>query len=414
MQFIANYEIKSAISVFEDNRWFTFKDPKGQFRARIRNIVRKDFSTPFLLTLNLTFDAENLDGAKDVADKRLADCLNMLAFVTGSSFVRHRIRQIVDCTPDDQMYSCLMWGDAIGHDDPTLLLDEHFINSIERLLTFEMPPAISRAMRWYRIGINSSTPDDQFQYFWFALEIIANFQKSADKVPDQCPHCKSPLYCETCNKHPEHKPYTKQAIEQLIKAVDKNCSDATIKMLGDARNSLMHGTTLKEVEEKLPDPHEDIVDILGKIVFKVLIHQFPPEIFLEEMAFGNPSTYVHRSLTGIAHIKTVVPKDSEGEFDLSFSGMKMEMVTDGPPQSARSTLWVMNLDQYETLKKLSYTQGDHQEMCRRMYQKAQIQGVEAGTIVLSTDKIRILEAIKSGETGNWQDFFREIIGDKNK
>jgi hypothetical protein len=411
MQCVANYEIKSELSVFEDGRWLKLQHPKGLFRARIRNIVRNDFSTPFLLSLHLTFDAPNLDEAADVAEERLADCLNMLALTTGSSFVRHRIRQIVDCTPRVQMRSCLMWGDSIGHEDPTPFLDDRIMNSIDRLLTFDTPPAMRRAMRWYRIGINSSIPDDQFQYFWFALELVAISQKSSEKVPDQCPHCKSPLYCETCKTHPLHRPYEKQAIRALIKAVDKDCDDATLEMLEKARNALMHGATLREIEKKLPEPREEIVDVLGRIVFKVLVNQFPREIFKEKVVFANPSTYVHRTLTGVAHLQTVVPMDADGEFDLSFSGTKMTMVADGPPQSARPALMGMTLDQHKRLGRLSYEKGDHQEMCRRIYQKAEIHGEQVVTVVLSTDMVRILDTVKRGDTGNWQDLFREIVGD---
>ncbi len=412
MQCVANYEIKSELSVFEDGRWLKLQHPTGLFRARIRNIVRSDFSTPFLLSLHLTFDAPNLEEAKEVAEERLADCLNMLALTTGSSFVRHRIRQIVDCKPGVQMRSCLMWGDSIGHEDPTPFLDDQIMDSVDRLLAFDTPPAMRRAMRWYRIGISSSIPDDQFQCFWFALELVAIAQKSSEKVHDLCPKsdCRAPLYCERCKTHPRHKPYKMQAIRTLIKTVD-NCDDVTVDMLEKARNTLMHGGTLREIEEKLPQPREEIVDVLGRIVFKVLVNQFPREIFKEKVVFGNPSTYVHRTLTGVLHLQTVVPVDADDEFDLSFSGTKAEMVTDGPPQSARPALMGMTVDQHKRLGRLSYEKGGHQEMCRRIYQKAEIRGDQVATVVLSTDMVRILDAVKRGDTGNWQDLFREIIGD---
>ena len=44
-------------------------------------------------TVHLYFDAPNLDEARDIADERLADCLNMLVLTTGSRFRRHRIRR---------------------------------------------------------------------------------------------------------------------------------------------------------------------------------------------------------------------------------------------------------------------------------------------------------------------------------
>jgi hypothetical protein len=76
----SHFEIRSETSVVEDGRWLKLRHPKGLFRARVTNIVRTDFSTPFLLSLQLTFDASDLKDAKQVAEERLADCLNILAF----------------------------------------------------------------------------------------------------------------------------------------------------------------------------------------------------------------------------------------------------------------------------------------------------------------------------------------------
>jgi hypothetical protein len=268
-------------------------------------------------------------------------------------------------------------------------------------------------MRWYRIGVNATTPDDQFQYFWFALELIAVSRESTEKVNDRCPTCRSPLYCETCKTHPLHWPYEKQKIRALVRAVDRECDDAKLEILEKARNALMHGGTLREIQERLPRPHEEMVDILGKIVFLALVSEFPRHLFTEKLRFLNPSTYVHRTLTGIADIQTVVPQDADGEFDLSFSDTKIEMVTDGPPQSARPSLLVMTREQYERLTRLAYKPGHHQEMCRRIAGRIHKQkDTHVALVVSATDIARIREAIKREETGEWQDLFKEALGNR--
>lgn len=229
-------------------------------------------------------------------------------------------------------------------------------------------------------------------------------------MPSNCPHCNSPLFCESCNTHPVHKRYQKQAIQALLSTVDQECDNAMFKSLDKMRNGLMHGKTVKEIEGDQPEGQKHIVDILGNLVWKTLVHQFPPERFDGSISMGMPSTYVHSRLHGIAHIQTVVPKDAEGNLDLSFSGTKMEMVTDGPPQSALPSLIVMTDDQYARLSKLRHEKGDHQEMCRRILER--VNGKKDGhvrCIVLATDFARIKRAIDGGETGNWQNLLREII-----
>src|SRR5579862_8623776 len=252
MELVANYEVKAECSIVTDDHVLRIKHPKGLYRARIKNIPRTVYTTPFLLSVHLYFEAPSIVEAKEVSDGHLVDCMNMLAFTTGAQFQRHRIRQIVEATAGATMRSVMMWSESIEYEDPQPFLDENIVRSIERLSEVDIPPAIRRAMRWYRLGVNSHVPDDQFTNFWFALEIVAEFQKSTERVADVCPKCRSPLYCETCQTQPTHRPYAKQAIRALLKAVDGDCDDATIDRLDKTRNSLMHGSTLKEIEDSLP------------------------------------------------------------------------------------------------------------------------------------------------------------------
>jgi hypothetical protein len=411
MQLVANYEVKTECSLITDDLILRIRHPKGGYRARIKNIPRSVYTTPFLLFLHLYFEAPSLTESREIADGHLADCMNMLSFTTGSRFQRHRIRQIVEATAGTTMRSVLMWSEAIEYEDPQPFLDENIVRSIERLSEFDIPPAIRRAMRWYRLGINAQVPDDQFTYFWFALEIVAEFQKSTEKVSDRCPKCRSPLYCETCQTHPTHRPYAKQAIRELLKAVDKDCDDSTIDRLDKTRNSLMHGSTLKEIEDGLPQPHEQIVDILGRLLWKAMVHQFPREMFDGTLSIGVPSTYVHRTMHAVAHLQTVVQTDANGDLDLNFKGTTATVVPFGPPQSARPFVIRMNVEQYKQLGRLAYAKGDQVEMCLRVHQKTQEKDGQIYARVLATDMALIKDALNRQETGTWQDLFREIIGD---
>jgi hypothetical protein len=238
--------------------------------------------------------------------------------------------------------------------------------------------------------------------------MVAEFQKPSEKVPDRCPKCRAPLYCEACKETPTHKPYPNQVIRQLLKAVDNNCDDTTVDRLDKTRNSLMHGSTLKEIEDSLPQPHEDIVDVLGHLVWRALVHQFPPRMFDGKLAMLVPSTYMHRTLHGIAEIQTIVAKDDDGDLDLRFQGMTMQMVTD-PPQSARPSVMGMTREQYERLSTLSYGNGDQKEMCERVFRRVRERNGKVFSLVLATDMAVIKDALRRGERGKWQDLFREIL-----
>lgn len=411
MRCVVNYEIGSEVSVVADDLVLTIKDPGGAFKARIRNIPRSEFTTPFLLSLHIYFEAPDLEEAKEAAEKLMANCLNMLAFTTGSGFREHRIRQIVDAEifSMGEMRNVLMWGETVEYDDPQPFLREENASSIERLLEHDILPAIRRALRWYRLGIDATSPDDQFTYFWFALEIVAEFQKLTEKVHDKCPHCQSPLYCEHCEKHPSHRPYARQAIQALMKAADRECDDATVDLLNNTRNSLMHGSTLKEIESKLPDPHEHVVDILGRILWKALVMQFPKDMFDRTLVMGMPSTFVHYKANAVAHVQTVVPIDQEGHFDLDFKGMSVEMIPSAPPQSASPFVIRMTHEQYDRLSKLSYQKGEHQEMLKRISGHVQKKEGHIFALVIATDMLIIRQAAEMKQEGKWQALFRELL-----
>lgn len=410
MECAANYELKTECSVVADNLVLRIDHPKGLYRVRLKNIPRTVFTTPFLLSLDLYFDAPDLEEAQDIGDDLLSQCLNMLALATGASFKRHRIRNIVAVKPEsDGMNDVWLWADSIQYEDPQPILQPDTARTIERLLEFDMPPAIRRAMRWFRLGINATWPDDQFMYFWFALEIVAEFQKSSEKVPDKCPHCHSPLYCESCEKHPVHKPYPKQAIRDLLKMVGKDCDDEIIELLHKTRNSLMHGSTLKEIEDSLPQPHEEIVDILGRLLWRSIVSQFPLQMFDGSLRMGFPNTFVHRSLRGVAHMRTIVSANEDGDLDLSFTGIEAQMLPSGPPQSAQPTVIRMTSEQYERLGRLRFATCDDQEMCRRIWERGEQDGDFIYVLVLSTDMELIKDAVHRGDHGEWQNLFREIL-----
>jgi len=172
----------------------------------------------------------------------------------------------------------------------------------------------------------------------------------------------------------------------------------------------MHGSTLKEIEDSLPQPHEQIVDILGRLLWRALIYQFSHEISDGTLKMGFPSTFIYRSVHGVAHMETVVPAGADGDLDLNFKGMKMVMEPFGPPQSALPTVISMTPEQHERLGKLRFMKGDYQEMCRRIYERVKIKDGRVNALVLSTDMALVKDAVKRGDTGAWQDLFREIMG----
>jgi hypothetical protein len=105
--------------------------------------------------------------------------------------------------------------------------------------------------------------DDQFTYFWFVIEILAQVAKEPARVPDKCPHCRAPLYCPDCKSTPVHKPYAKQAIEQLFGKYAKRDGDSFYKLASDMRNQLLHGEEIAAIESSLGIDFAERVNKIG-------------------------------------------------------------------------------------------------------------------------------------------------------
>jgi len=364
--FVANFEVNSNVSVVQDEQRLKFSHPSGRFRATVSNIPRQDFANPFVLAVQVEFDATDLDEAKEVADERLVECLNMLALTTSGNFKRHRTRQIVDSTQGLTMRDCLVWADSVGHEDPHPMMDQGVTATIERLLSGNPAPAGHRALRWYRLGVQDSVPEDQFQCFWFALEILAEYRKSTDKMPDRCAVCRSLLFCEACKTHTTHKPYAKQAIRSLAQSVEKACDDAAWAALDEARNALMHGATFHETNSVVPGSEVHLVDLLGRVLFSALVREFAPALQDNSAMFALPSTYLNYSVSGIARIQTIVPNREDGDLEVAFDGLTVSLIPDTPPQSALPSVFLVTEDQCELLRSLAYKSSDHQDLIRRL------------------------------------------------
>ena len=68
MEIIASYEVKKQLSVTEDGRILVVNHPRGLYRAQIKNVRRRVFTSPFVLAVHLYYDAPELDSAREKGD----------------------------------------------------------------------------------------------------------------------------------------------------------------------------------------------------------------------------------------------------------------------------------------------------------------------------------------------------------
>lgn len=328
-KWIADYEVESHLSLLKNKSKLKYKDPNDLYEVHIKDLnVKPPIEKP-LLSVQVILDSNSIDEVAGKSKDYLKFFLCVLSLITNNKFSIHRLVRVVDWTSGLSMRDCHQYHTSPDINIPFPVLDEKLIDSIHILMKNNISDELRRALKWFSRGVGASYLDEQFQYFWFALETMAENNKETAKVPDQCPKCNSALYCEICKETSTHKPYPKQAIEQLIKKVVKNDPEKICAMLSKVRHALLHGNDTDDVERSFSTDMSQLVDILGQTVWVTLLNSFQAPSEGATLSFLKTNTYSHRRLVTKV-VMRVGGGSSKGEPDIEHIPLvQMEMnVTD--------------------------------------------------------------------------------------
>ena len=162
-------------------------------------------------------------------------------------------------------------------------------------------------LRWFAAGVRAKLAEDQFQYFWFVLELIAELTKDTARVTDKCSRCRADLFCRTCNAVSDHRPFQKQAIEALLDQL--NVSPERQRDLFGIRNGIMHGRTRSEIVDEIcvHSPDFEIgqaIDVMWQIAFGAIFSALKlKEDQVSKLTFASPDTVVAKTIRMTAHMR---------------------------------------------------------------------------------------------------------------
>lgn len=296
-QWMADFEVISHVSIVDDNQRLKFKHPNNEYEIHLKNLDARPAQDNPTLSVQILFYYDDEEKLVSVARSKLNSFLMILSLVTSSKIVIRGLKRIIDCTEGLEQQKCYQYLRTADPNIPFKYLNEDVLNTTGALLTNSHEDELWEALKWYTFGIAASYTDEQFQYFWLALEILAERSKTTEAVSDRCSKCRTPLYCPECKKESTHKPYAKQAIEQLV---DRRHSgrghEKIFPMLNDFRNALFHGGSVEACEKKHKIGLCEATDVIGKIAFCEILStmKLPPET--SKLAIVESKTYAHQEL----------------------------------------------------------------------------------------------------------------------
>jgi hypothetical protein len=286
MRVLADFVLESDLCLPDGAPPLVVQSLAAGFEATLTNIAGQQSVHGAELACRLVFEVPQFMDAQRVADDTIVILINALACTTNRRFAVQQLLKLVQWDPGQiERQAAIFHRSPLDHRAEPSLVPE-FARTAERLIAMhsETPQQVT-AMRWYRLGIQSEEPEEQFTYFWFALELAAQMLKQPAKVPSKCPHCQEPLYCQKCRKHPVHRPFPAQAISQLIERVHPENANEIFDTLGKIRHTLVHGDRLRSIESELPCTTEEAINTLAFITWNSigLMHSRPDPLPNEQL-----------------------------------------------------------------------------------------------------------------------------------
>lgn len=258
------------------------------------------------LSAQIVVEAASIVEAEELANRRIREILDVLTFTTGNVFKISRPRFLMDWTPGVTVREQYAYGQDNLRDRWPNFVPE-YLRTLANLESLNGIQELKTPLRWYAAGTRATVAEDQFQYFWLVLELIAETTKTSARVTDKCQHCHGDLFCPSCNAISQHRPFPKQAVEALFTKL--NVSRERQRDLFNIRNGIVHGRTRPEIEEEIrKDQPEfeisDAVNFIWRTAFMAILNRLKiPQSQMDCFTFGAPDTIVSRTINFKAHMR---------------------------------------------------------------------------------------------------------------
>lgn len=326
-----DFNVKSDLVLDKDAQEIAFEAPDGSHKIHLltRRGDGKHAADAIHLSAHVILDDDDPRHAADEARILLRRFLDVLAVVTSSAYRIDERVLVVDWSPGLTRRRFLHFKRFPNPGVPLYGLGHEHLDSVAKLTANPIPRTVSLAIRWWAHGVTSSPSSEQFQYFWYALEILAEHAKPPVRVASKCPVCTGDLYCPACAEVPLHRPYPKQAIQMLIKKHVTGYPDEFFRLIDEARNRLLHGEDPKEIETGMAIKWEKITDSLGKATWAALLSALVTITAANatergELELAETNTFAHYEVVavsditmGVAHADPAHPQINEFQPDFT-------------------------------------------------------------------------------------------------
>lgn len=281
-RWLMKYEIEAQLGIVPNLPYLNIKHPKSLWVAHLENFHMEPGCEIPLLIGYILFESDTIEETEIKGKKYSDQLIDFLTFTAKTRFRKRKKLCLFDWTPKIAERIGYIYKVFPNPHFPQLYLNEGLGKTVETLLATESNPTLTWALHKFAEAVSADELEIKFELFWFTIETLASLAGSKDKVPDLCAICKEPLYCQKCNKVPEHRPYPSQLIKSIFNKHVKDQPDIAYNLTSKMRHALLHGEDVTEIEKQNGVPLSDLVDIVGKVAWASLMTTIVNLIFKDK------------------------------------------------------------------------------------------------------------------------------------
>jgi hypothetical protein len=323
----ADYKVKGDL-VLADNKTLTPIITKNGLKINFVNTDQNSEGHFTHLIATVTGLAESIEMVNKSFRDELARALDLLSYSSHSRFKIISPLRVLDWEPYIRERSMKVFHSTDFIDPPDPELHQALFDTVNEIEKLEIKDFVRTALQYFRYGVFSSSPEDQYMRFWMALEIIAENTKEKISEPLKCMHCGTEYSCCNCGKLNERIPMAKKEIlNQLNKLFGATTYKEVGKRLFRARDGLMHGGSIQSIEHKTGKSISELIDEIAFVVWN-LIYNLIPGLRQKPLVFGMRSgNFSNQIMTAIANVTFTYDGVNEHPSDKQIYDMKLSLIT---------------------------------------------------------------------------------------
>jgi hypothetical protein len=324
-KWLADYFLESGVKLVGEKK-VQYVHPNELYELHLSNVAAGDEPNATMRAQIYLF-APDIKAAEAATEFHLTRFLHVLSFVASTRFRALRRTVLIDWSPGLETRDALVYSPPHTETETLEALKPELLNTVRLLHSWGAKPYLDRALRWYSSGVRSDIMEDQFQYFWYVIELIANAAEDRQFVTDKCQKCRGDLICSACGNRSTHRPFPRQVIEALLARL--SVPEQISTDLFFTRNTLLHGDDREAVEQHICKREPEfsfahIVDVAGEIAWAALLNSFGRPAGVHNPLFLKPETYVDYRMSVRVVAKMGVPGDAN---DPQFENLILPAVT---------------------------------------------------------------------------------------